>query len=146
MKTVIWLIWYNFFGVMIYIIPQIYFLLLSVPAPLRPLFRRSRNSTIYAGTNFSLTCIILPNITGLDTDFTVESVVTGPGTSQSSRVSISQQMPVGRGVYEIIVTYSLLLEDDIISHNCSTRIYSPQTNVLTSEDATVSETINVERE
>ena len=127
-------------------LPQRYFSLLLVPSILRPLFRRSRNSTLYAGTNFSLTCIITPNTTGVDTDFTVESVVTGPGTSQSSQVSISQQMPVGRGVYEIIVTYRLLLEDDIISHNCSTRIYSSQTNVIASEAATLSETINVECE
>ena len=110
------------------------------------MFRRSRNSTLFAGTNFSLTCLILPNTTGVDTDFTVESVVTGPGTSpESSRVSISQPTSVGSGVYETVVMFRRLVEADSGSYNCSALISSSQANFVTSNSTSGSETIDVGR-
>ena len=109
------------------------------------MFRRSRNSTLYAGTNFSLTCLITPNTTGVDTDFTVESVVTGPGTSQSSRVSISQPMSVGGGVYETVAMFGHLVEGDSGSYNCSAAISSSVANIVTSDSIFSSVTIEVGR-
>ena len=110
------------------------------------MFRRSRNSTLYAGTNFSLTCLITPNTTGVDTDFTVESVVTGPGTSpESIRVSISQPMSVGGGVYETVASFGHLVEGDSGSYNCSAVISSSLANVVTSDSNFSFETIEVER-
>ena len=127
-------------------LPQRYFLLLLVPSSLLPMFRRSRNSTLYAGTNFSLTCLISPNTTGVDTDFTVESVVTGPGTSpESSRVSISQPMSVGGGVYETVASFGHLVEGDSGSYNCSAAISSSLANVVPSDSNSVSETIQIGR-
>ena len=110
------------------------------------MFRQSRNSTLFAGTNFSLTCLISPNTTGVDTDFTVESVVTGPGTSpESSRVNVSQLMSVGGGVYETVVVFRHLVEADSGSYNCLAMISSSQTNIVTSDSTSGSETIDVGR-
>ena len=110
------------------------------------MFRRSRNSTLYAGTNFSLTCLITSNTTGVDTDFTVESVVTGPGTSlESSRVSISQPMSVGGGVYETVASFGHLVEGDSGSYNCSAMVSSSVANIVTSDSNFNFEMIEVER-
>ena len=57
----------------------------TVPAPISPLtFHRSRNSTLNAGTSFSLTCIITPNTTGVDTDLIVQRIIMGPGISDTN--------------------------------------------------------------
>ena len=115
-----------------------------VPAPLPLMFHQSRNTTLYAGTNFSLTCLITPNTTGVDTDFTVETSVTGPGTSELSRVSISQPTLVEGGIYETVVAFSLLLEGDEGPYNCSARATSSQSNVITSDPTSAAESITVQ--
>ena len=108
------------------------------------MFRQSRNTTLYAGTNFSLTCLITPNTTGVDTDFTVESSVTGPGTSESGRVSISLPTSVEGGIYETVVAFSHLLEGDEGSYNCSARTTSSQSNVIASDPTSAGESITVQ--
>ena len=85
-----------------------------MPAPISPLtFRHSRNTTLNAGTSFSLACIITPNTTGVDTDIIVESSIVGNGISDSDRVSVSPwPASVGGNTFETTVTFSYLLEAD----------------------------------
>ena len=61
--------------------------MLTVPAPEVVTIYESRNAPIYEGTMFSLTCLITPNMTGVDTDVTIERNFTGPGTSDANRVT-----------------------------------------------------------
>ena len=116
-----------------------------MPALLPLMFRQSRNTTLYAGTNFSLTCLVTSNTTGVDTDFTVESSVTGPRTSELGRVSISQPTSVGGGVYETVVAFSHLLEGDEGPYNCFAIATSSQSNVIASEPTSAAESITVQR-
>ena len=61
--------------------------LLTVPVPEVITIYASRGAPIYEGTVFSLTCLITPNMTGVNTDFTVQQDFTGPATSAADRVS-----------------------------------------------------------
>ena len=117
----------------------------SVPATLPLLFRQSRDTTLYAGTNFSLTCLITLNTTGVDTDFVIESIVTGPGTSELDRVNISQPVSMGEGVYETVVTFSHLIENDSGLYNCSVKATTSQTHVIDSDSTSDAKMITVER-
>ena len=114
-----------------------------VPAPFQVIFHRSRNAVLYAYTNFSLTCLISPNTTRVDTDFAVENVVTGPGTLHLDRVSVSKPLPVAGGKYEIVVSFRHLLEEDRGSYSCSAMIVSLQTNVVSSDSRSISNSIEV---
>ena len=114
-----------------------------MPVPFQALFYRSRNTALYAYTNFSLTCLISPNTHGVDTDFIVESIVSGPGISDLDRVSISQLVPVLGGVFETVVTFRYLLEEDSGSYNCSAMIVSTQANVISSDYRSISNSIEV---
>ena len=117
-----------------------------VPAPIMPLtFRRSRTTTLNAGTTFSLTCLITPNTTGVDTGFTVQSSVIGPGISDMDRVTVSRPALVGGGTYETTVTFNCLREGDIGSYNCSAMVTSSQPNVMTSDPTSGSESVDVGR-
>ena len=116
-----------------------------MPAPFPLTISCSRNSTLNAGTNFSLTCLITLNTTGVDTIVSVQSDVTGPGTSDSDRVSASRTMSVGGGVYETVVTFRRLFEADRGSYNCSAMLTSSQDNVIASDSISAAETIDVGR-
>lgn len=109
------------------------------------MFRRSRNITLNVGTNFSLTCLITPNTTGVDTSYSVQSIITGPGLLYVERVNVSQPTPVGGGVYEAVVTFKHLLEIDEGSYNCSVRVISSLKNVVASDSTSAFVSINVER-
>ena len=114
-------------------------------APISPLtFRRSRNTALSAGTSFSLTCIITPNTTGVDTDIIVESSIVGNGVSDTDRVSVSPQpVSVGENTYETTVTFTHLLEADTGAYNCSAYITSPQPNVIDSDSTSDSASISI---
>ena len=118
-----------------------------MPAPTSPLtFHHSRSTTLNAGASFSLTCIITPNITGVDTDITVESSIVSNGISDTDRVSVSAQpVSVGENNFETTVTFSHLLEADAGAYNCSAYITSPLSlpNVITSDSTSGSESISV---
>ena len=117
-----------------------------MPAPIMPLmFRCNHNTTLNAGTTFSLTCLITPNTTGVDTGFTVQSSITGPGISDMDRVTVSQPILVGGGVYETTVTFNHLREGDTGSYDCSAMVTSSQPNVMTSDPTSGSESIDVGR-
>ena len=109
------------------------------------MFHRSRTTTLNAGTTFSLTCLITPNITGVDTGFTVQSSITGPGISDMDRVTVSQPILVGGGVYETTVTFNHLREGDTGSYDCSAMVTSSQPNVMTSDPTSGSESVVVGR-
>ena len=96
----------------------------AVLAPISPLtFRRSRNTTLNAGTSFSLTCIIAATTTGVDTDIRVESSIMDNGISDTDRVNVSpQSVSVGENTFEISVTFSHLIEADTGAYNCSAYI------------------------
>ena len=103
--------------------------------------------TLNAGTSFSLTCIITPNTTGVDTDFMVESSNVGNGLSDTDRVSVSPQpASVGESTFETTVAFSHLLEADAGAYNCSAYITSPSLpNVITSDSTPGSESISIGR-
>ena len=116
-----------------------------MPQPSRPFFRLSRNTTLSAGTSFSLSSLITPNTTGVDTEFIVQSDITGPGISDLLRVSTSQSVQVGR-VVEAVATFSYLLESDAGSYNCLAVLSSPGSLVETSNAAvSVPQDINIGR-
>ena len=120
-----------------------------MPAPASPLtFRHSRNAALNAGTSFSLTCIITPNITGVDTDIIVESSIVGNGISDTDRVNVSiQPVLVGENTFETTVTFRHLLEADAGAYNCSAYTTSPLSvpDVITSDSTSASESISVDR-
>jgi hypothetical protein len=104
--------------------------------------------TLNAGTSFSLTCIITPNTTGVDTDITVESSIVGNGISDTGRVSVSSRpVSVGENTFETTVTFSHLLEADAGAYNCSAYIASPPSlpNVIASDSTSGLESISVGR-
>ena len=126
----------------------VYCLVRTVPAPISPLtFRRSRNTILNAGTSFSFTCIITPNTTGVDTNVTVQSSITGPGISDTDRVRVSQLMSVGENTFETTVTFNHLLEDDTGAYSCSAFVRSPPSRpgVITSDSTSNLESITVGR-
>ena len=111
-------------------------------------FRHSRNTTLNAGTSFSLTCIITPNTTGVDTDIIVESSIIGNGISDTDRVSVSPQpVSVGENTFETTVTFSYLLEADTGAYNCLAYVTSPLSvpNVITSDSISGLESISIGR-
>ena len=61
--------------------------LLTVPVPEVVTIYASRGAPVYEGTVFSLTCLITPNMTGVNTDFTVQRDFTGLATSAADRVT-----------------------------------------------------------
>ena len=122
--------------------------LCTVPAPIMPLtFHRSHNNALYAGTFFSLTCIITPNTTGVDTNVTVLSSFSIPGRTDTERVTVSPPVFTA-SVYEITVTFSPLTEDDTGTYNCSAMVTvasSSELNVATSDLSFGSESVSVAR-
>ena len=81
----------------------------------------------------------------MDIDFSVQSSIAGPGTSDTDRVSISQPTPVGGGVFETVVTFRRLFESDSGSYNCSARLVSLLGSAITSDTISVVEAIDIER-
>ena len=95
---------------------------------------------LYAGTSFSLTCLISPNMTGVDTEVIVQSNITGPTTPDSPRVNTSQPVLVEGGDYKAVATFSYLLESDAGSYNCSAELRSAaQDSFVTTSDAAISD-------
>ena len=118
----------------------------TVPAPLSPLvFRRSSDTLLSTGLFFSLTCVVRASLSGVDTNFMVQSSITGPGISDTSRVNVSQLVLVGESVYEKTITFSYLTELDSGSYNCLAFITSPLAYVIGSDSTSTSEAITVER-
>ena len=117
----------------------------AVPAPLPLTFSLSRNTTINAGTNLSLSCLITPNTTGVDTPFTVESNITGLGTLDSERVTVSELLSLGGGQYKTVVTFSLLYESDTGPYHCSATLSHMQANVGSSVSANNTQSVVVGR-
>ena len=63
--------------------------LFTVPPPESVRITMSREAPLYEGTTFSLTCIITPNRTGVDTGFVVNvPTFSGPGAPPRSDVTM----------------------------------------------------------
>ena len=122
------------------------YLICAVPTPISPLmFRRSRNTTLNAGTSFSLICIVNLNVSGVESDFIVQSGIVGPGISDTSRVSVSEPVLVSENTYYTEVVFNYLFEADTGTYSCSVLITSSHSNVVASDTTTDSESINVGR-
>ena len=74
------IIWYCVFQWLIIFI-------ITVPAPDVVAIYESRGRPIYEGTVVSLSCLIIPNMTGVNTNITIQRNFTGPGTSAADRVT-----------------------------------------------------------
>ena len=61
------------------------------------------------------------------------------------RVTVSQPILVGEGVYETAVTFNHLREGDTGSYDCSAVVTSSQPNVMTSDPTSGSESVDVGR-
>ena len=107
------------------------------------MFSRSSNSTLSVGIFFSLTCLVIASTAGVDTNYRVQSNITGPGIPDTDRVNVSRLMLVGESVYEKIITFSYLLEADSGSYNCSAFVTSSQPYVIISDSTASSESVNV---
>lgn len=122
------------------------YLIYTVPIPFSPpIFHRSRNTSLNAGTSFTLTCIINLNTNGVDSDFTVQSSITGPGISDTSRVSIFHPTLVRESTFNATVTFNYLLEGDTGVYGCTALITSSHSNIIASDSVFGSESINVGR-
>ena len=75
----------------------------------------------------------------------VQSSITGPGISDTSRVAVSQLMSVSDRSYETTVTFSHLLEADTGVYTCSAFTTSSQPNVIASDSISGLESITVGR-
>lgn len=84
-------------------------------------------------------------MSGVDTNFMVQSNITGPGISDTNRVNVSQLVLIGERNYEKTITFSYLTEADTGSYNCSTFITSSYAYVIASDSTSTSESISVER-
>ena len=119
--------------------------LCAVPAPISPLvFRQGRGGDLYEGTTYTFTCVVTPNRTGVDTEFTVESSVSGPRTSDTARISILPPAEVNSGDYETSVMFHALHLNDSGTYTCTATVTSTSPYVSTSEPSIGMETITVD--
>ena len=119
------------------------FICYTVPAPIYPfVIRESRSGVLYEGTTFSWICVITPNTTGVDTDFTISSTVVGPRTPDMGRIIISPPVEIDN-VYETNITFRALRLDDNGTYNCSASATSSLRYVSASELTTEIEMIAV---
>ena len=92
-----------------------------------------------------LCSIIHPIISGVDTNFMMQSSIMGPGIADISRVNVSHLVVVEDGVYEKTVTFSYLIEADAGSYNCSAFTTLSHLYVTVGDSTSSSEAIRIER-
>ena len=111
-----------------------------VPASEAVVFFESRESPLYEGTTFSLTCLIIPNRTGVDTDFEIQRSFVGPETSATERISLSDTVTSFSDI-QISYSFSLLTMNDTGTYECSAIALSILPNVnVTASDPVMNET------
>ena len=125
--------------------PVVFNIFYTVPAPASIVINRSRSGVLYEGTTFNLICVITPDTSGVDTEFSVNSSVLGPRTSDVERIIISQPVENGE-VYETNVRFRALRRNDGGTYNCSSRATSTLRYVSASEPADGSTTIFIDGE
>ena len=110
--------------------------LLPVPAPEVVSISESRGAPIYEGTAFSLACLITPNMTGVDTDITVQRNFAGPRTSAADRVTREDT------AFETTLVFRPVAMADSGSYVCSASVMStPQYPNVETSDETINDTM-----
>ena len=94
-------------------------LILAVPPPVMVMVTASRTVQLYEGTtDLVISCVAIPDNTGVDTDIVVRGVITGPG-ADGSRASSSPLGETG-----IALTISPLALNDNGLYNCTAFVRS----------------------
>ena len=107
-----------------------------MPAPEVIAIIESHSAPVYEGTAFSLTCLITPNMTGVNTDFTVQRTFTGPATSASDRINIDNT------AFNTTVMFHPVAMVDNGSYVCTaSAISTAQYPNVEASDATVNDTM-----
>ena len=103
-----------------------------MPAPEAVVIFESRESPLYEGTTFSLSCLITPNMTGVDTEFEIQRSFIGPETSATERISQSDTMAP---FSDILLSYlfSPLTMNDTGIYECSAIALSILPNITASD-------------
>ena len=110
---------------------------LTVPAPKVVSISESRGAPVYEGTVFSLTCLITPNMTGVDTDiYTVQRNFAGPRTSAADRVTREDT------TFETTLVFRPVAMADSGSYVCSASVMStPRYPNVETSDAIMNSTV-----
>lgn len=106
---------------------------ITVPAP--ALIVERRDGALYEGTAFSIYCVIMPNTTGVDTDFEVKRSFSGPETQVTDRVSVLDTMR-STGDIQIALIFAPLTMNDTGTYECTATVNSTHPNVTTSDSTT----------
>ena len=102
---------------------------LTVPASEVVTILRSRENPLYEGTAFSITCVITPNRTGVDTDFEVQRNFSGPETSTTDRITL---LDIKNSI-QISLMFVPLIVNDTGTYECSAIASSVLSNVTASD-------------
>lgn len=115
-----------------------------MPPPQSISVRANREGPLYEGTQFSLTCLISPNRTGVDTQFTVQTSFAGPQTPEDDRLTTSDTTTVD-DILQVILTLSpVSVMDDDSPYICSASATSSAQHVITSDAVTNTMMISVD--
>ena len=103
-----------------------------MPAPEAIVIFESRESPLYEGTTFSLSCLITPNRTSVDTEFEIQRSFIGPKTSATERISQSDTVT---SFNDILLSYSFspLTLNDTGIYECSAVALSILPNITASD-------------
>ena len=102
---------------------------LTVPASKVVTILRSRENPLYEGTAFSVSCVITPNRTGVDTDFEVQRNFSGPETSTTDRITL---LDIKNNI-QISLMFVPLIVNDTGTYECSAIASSVLSNVTASD-------------
>ena len=112
----------------------------TVPAPLEVTIHQSRDAPLFEGTIFSLTCTVIPNRTGVDTNFQIQLDLSGTGTSATNRVTVSDTALPSINYQTTTVTFNPLALNDTGLYECSVTVISVSFPYVTDSDTVVKNT------
>ena len=98
---------------------------------------QTHNDILYEGTKYNFSCVIAVNKTGVDTEFTIDSALSGPRVFDADRIDVSQAMKNGDD-YEVHVVFHVLHIGDGGVYTCSASVISGSPNVSNSDISSVS--------
>ena len=105
-----------------------YYIFPTVPPPESVTIELGRGAPLYEGTTFSLTCIITPNRTGVDTGFMVIPTFSGPGSPAASDVVMQMDTMDFQTTLSFTSTNPLVLNNSG-SYLCSSTVMSQLPNI-----------------
>ncbi len=113
-----------------------------VPAPEAVVIFQSRETPLYEGTAFSLSCLITPNRTGVDTEFVIQRSFMGPETSATERISLSDTVTSFDDI-QLSFSFSPLILNDTGIYECSAIAISIVPNITASDPVTNETTLSI---